>query len=426
VAVYTVSDASGVLNSGMDIIPSTGVLVGSLDMSWVPDGTASVSVSLTNGNGNSAAVNATVTKDTVAPVLAVTGVPSYINSANVGSFRPQVTGEKWSALSFTMTDGAHPQAGSSSTNGSTWWNPAITASAFNDGPLTLTVTEYDGEGNRSVLTVAVVKDTVAPAGSFTIAGTAINGATATTNPVLALSLGFADLTSGLYQVAVSTNGGSSYGATQGYSSTASATLGTDGLYTVAIKVFDAAGNSAVFTRSVRLDRAGPAITTTITAPANLGSYDLGQKITLTYSGTDVDGVVSTTATLDGAPVASGAATSAETLSAGAHTVVITSRDGLGNVSTTTFTIQVHATVAGLSTAVSDGVSSTKITSNAVSSQLSSYLSSAQAALNARNHASAISSLTSFVNLVQAQSGVSIDAAYATLLAGWANDLISGL
>jgi hypothetical protein len=76
--------------------------------------------------------------------------------------------------------------------------------------------------------------------------------------------------------------------------------------------------------------------------------------------------------------------------------------------------------------VSDGVSSTKITSNAVSSQLSSYLSSAQAALNARNHASAISSLTSFVNLVQAQSGVSIDAAYATLLAGWANDLISGL
>ena len=42
VAVYSVSDATGILNSGMDIIPSGGVLVATLDMSWVPDGTPSV------------------------------------------------------------------------------------------------------------------------------------------------------------------------------------------------------------------------------------------------------------------------------------------------------------------------------------------------------------------------------------------------
>jgi len=56
----------------------------------------------------------------------------------------------------------------------------------------------------------------------------------------------------------------------------------------------------------------------------------------------------------------------------------------------------------------------------------SYLSSAQAALNANNHTSAKSYLASFVSLVTAQSGVTINAAYATRLISWANDLIARL
>ncbi len=106
--------------------------------------------------------------------------------------------------------------------------------------------------------------------------------------------------------------------------------------------------------------------------------------------------------------------------------MITAKDGLGNVSTTTITIQVHATVAGLTTAVNDGVTRAQITSSSVATQLKSYLSSAQSALNANNHVSAKTYLASFVSLVQAQSGVTINAAYAALLVSWAQDLIGRL
>jgi hypothetical protein len=181
------------------------------------------------------------------------------------------------------------------------------------------------------------------------------------------------------------------------------------------------------TKQVRLDRTGPTIGYLITSPANAGSYDVGQAVTLNYGASDVDNVASMGAVLDGATsVASGVAFNTETLGAGTHTIVITAKDGLGNVSTTTLTLTVHATVAGLTKAVNDGVSSAKITSSTTSSQLLSYLSSAQSALNANNHASAKTYLASFVSLAQAQSGVTINAAYAALLIGWAQDLIARL
>jgi len=56
----------------------------------------------------------------------------------------------------------------------------------------------------------------------------------------------------------------------------------------------------------------------------------------------------------------------------------------------------------------------------------SLLASAQQALSAGNHAQAKSFLASFVSVVQGASGKTINAAYATLLVGWANDLISRL
>lgn len=87
---------------------------------------------------------------------------------------------------------------------------------------------------------------------------------------------------------------------------------------------------------------------------------------------------------------------------------------------------VHATVAGLTTAVNDGRAWNRITSSTTSSQLLSYLSSAQAALKGNDNIAAKSYLASFVGYAQAQSGVTIDAAYAALLVGWANDLIARL
>jgi hypothetical protein len=412
--------------NGMDMVGSTGTLSLPVDTSNLIDGPVTIVVTLTNGAGNSAPWTGTITKDTTPPPLQLSA-PPYINISNVSKYQPLMTGEVNATASFVMTDGVHTQSGTKPVNSSGQWNLPITASTFNDGPVTVTVTEVEPSGNQSIATLNLVKDTVAPGGSFSIGGTSINGTVATANPTLALTLNFTAPT-GIGAVAFSTDGGSTFGAAQPYSATAALTLtGADGLYTIAVLVTSNAGNSATFTTQVRLDRTGPAITSSMTAPTNAGSYDVVPAVTLTYSAADVDNVASLSAVLDGTTsITSGVAFNTETLNPGAHTIVITAKDGLGNVSTTTITLTVHATVAGLTTSVNDGVTNKLITSTTTSSKLLSYLSSAQSALNAGDHTTAKSYLASFVSLAQAQSGVTINAVYAALLVAWANDLISRL
>jgi len=98
---------------------------------------------------------------------------------------------------------------------------------------------------------------------------------------------------------------------------------------------------------------------------------------------------------------------------------------LGNVSTTTITFQVHATIGGLSTAVNDGLKTGLISSSTTANKLLALLSLAQNALNTGNYTQAKSYLSSFISAVQLQSKT-INTAYANLLIGWANDLIARL
>jgi len=403
--------------NGMDVIGSTGSLAIPIDVSNLAEGPVTISVTLTNGAGNSVATILTVTKDTSPPPLSVSA-PPYINIANVSAYQPVFTGEGDATATYWITDGTTTLTGSKFFNGSTKWLPSMVLTSLKNGPVTLTVTETEPSSLQTTVVTTVFKDTTAPSGSFAIAGTTINGVVATTNPVLTITPSFT-AASGVSSVLYSVNGG----AWQ-----SSVTLpSTDGLYTVTALVTSSAGNVATFSKQVRLDRTGPTTSYTITAPTNSGSYDVGQAVTLSFSASDVDNVVSSTAVIDGTTtVSSGAAFNTETLAAGTHTIVITAKDGLGNVSTTTITLTVHTTVAGLMTGVNDGVTAGKITSTSVATQLKSYLTSAQAALAAGNNTLAKSYLASFVSLVQQQSGVTINAAYAALLAGWANDLISRL
>jgi len=402
--------------NGMDMVGSTGTLSLPVDASNLADGSLSVSVTLTNGAGDSVAWTGTIIKDTVAPVVTLTA-PPYINIANVSTYQPTVASETNAIASYVVTDGKHTQTGTKAINSSGKWNLPITASAFNDGPVTITVTVTDPAGNTTTVVTTVFKDTAAPAGTFTIAGTTINGVVAVTNPALSITPSFT-AASGIASVLYSVNGGAA---------APTVTLpSVDGVYTVTALVISNAGNSAGFSKSVRLDRTGPTITSSITAPTNAGSYDVGQAVALTYSATDADNVASLTALLDGTTsISSGVAFNTETLTPGSHTIVITAKDGLGNVSTTTLTITVHATVAGLTTAVNDGVTAGKITSSTLATQLNGYLSSAQTALNAGNHTAAKAYLASFVSAVNG-AGTSISAAYAALLVAWANDLIGRL
>ncbi|HLZ94098.1 MAG TPA: hypothetical protein VKT20_02055 [Candidatus Dormibacteraeota bacterium] len=427
IANVVVSDGQVIADqaNGMDFVGSSGSVVVPIDLTGLVDGPLTISVTLTNGAGNSYATTLTVNKDTVPPALQVSA-PPYINIANVSTYQPVFTGETGATVNYSITDGTTTLTGSKFFNGSGKWQPSMVLTSLQNGPVTLTVTETDPAGNPTVVVTNVIEDTVAPAGSFSIAGTTINGVTATTNPAPALTLAFT-VASGIATFALSTDGGSTYGMAQPYATSSSVTLGADGLYTIAVQVTSNAGNVATFAKQVRLDRTGPAISYSISAPTNAGSYDVGQMVTLSYSASDVDNVSSVKAVLDGSTnITSGVAFNTETLAAGSHTIVITAVDGLGNVSTTTTTIQVHATVGGLTTAVNDGVTNELITSSTVANQLLSYLASAAKAIQAGKYSTAQSYLQQFVSLVQQQSGVTINAAYAALLAGWANDLISRL
>jgi hypothetical protein len=259
---------------------------------------------------------------------------------------------------------------------------------------------------------------VATFGAATPAMDLGGGQYATTNPNVLLNLTF----EGAAQMAFSLDG-VNFSPLQTYAASAAVALPSlDGAYTVTTKVVDAFGNTLIDTRTVRLDRSGPTISNNTTAPTNNGSYDVGLTITVAYGASDGAGVRSVSATFDGATISSGSAVNIDTLRAGAHTIVITSTDSLGNTSSLTVTVVVRATIPGMIRAVADGVARGLI----ASSLLANLVKSLNSVTSANTSTSARNNLGSFINQVQSQSGKSIDAGYAALLVNWAQDLLTRL
>jgi hypothetical protein len=271
--------------------------------------------------------------------------------------------------------------------------------------------------------LAVTYDSIAPAGTVSIAGTTIAGQLATANPNLALTLNFADTGgSGLSQKAFAVNGGSFTAPVAYGTSTTLPLAGPDGVYSIGTRVTDIAGNVVIVTKTVLLDRAGP--TVALTSPVAGSSLDVGQTITFSYTPTDITGVASSSATLDGRAITNGTLLNLDTLVPGTHTIVVTAFDGLGNrsISTFTFTVSVSSASA-LSAAVSDGQARGLIngqTANALTNQLARV----QHDLDLGLYAQARIDLADFMTLVTSQRGKKIDAKYADLLLAWARDLQS--
>jgi hypothetical protein len=500
---------------GMDFVGSNGTITIPIDVSHLHDGLLTISVTLTNGAGDSSATTLVVTKDTVAPALSLS-TPPYVNNQNVGSIPIVATGEVNAQGTYTLTDGTKTVSGSKAIPASGKWNINANATSLKDGTLTLTVTLTDAAGNATTVTTTLFKDTIAPpaptvalnplddsgasnsdyvtnvtsprfnvsaqsgatvtvyvngvvytgqqlaSGSYTVTATAtdaygnvstagtapktlvvdtavptgsftvssaktINGQLATNSQTLTLALSLNGTGSSMSQMAISTDGGLTFGATVAYAATATVTLpSANAVYTIVVRATDAAGNSALFSQTVRLDTAGPTISNTITAPTNNGSYDLGTNPTLAYSASDIDGVATISAKLDSTTsISSGGTINLYTLTAGTHTIVITATDQVGNTSTATLSIQVHPTIAGLRNAVTYGASLGQISSS-LQSTLLSTLTSAQNALNAANKTSAKTYLNQFITQVQGANSKQMAASMASLLVNWTQDVIARL
>jgi hypothetical protein len=151
----------------------------------------------------------------------------------------------------------------------------------------------------------------------------------------------------------------------------------DGSHTVEYRATDAAGNvSAVGSSAVKVDAVKPAVT--VVGVADGGSYADDTSAVVSFQATDAgSGVASTTATLDGAAFTSGSTVNFATLGAGQHTLVVTSTDAAGNVTSQTLTFTVTAT-------------STEVTFDSVRAAMDAYLADGE--LAAHVHASLLDRL----------------------------------
>jgi hypothetical protein len=359
---------------------------------------------------------------------AVIAAPAVSTAKKAGQAKATLTfyGPVGANAHWTITDGVNTVSGDATVGADGSVTLEVDVSTLADGVLSGGVLETDILGNTAAgPSITWLKDTAAASGAFQVNGAVpVNGIVATNNRFLALSLNYFDVTSGVSQMAFSTDGGTTWTNVESYAAFGAVALGTaDGLYNVAVRIVDLAGNITIATQQVRLDTTGPQIVSPLAAGT---VYDVGQVITLTAGVSDIDNVASISVTLDGRVISSGTVISIgiDTLAAGNHTIVIYAKDALGNSSTVTVTFRVSATTTGLVKALNDGLANGKVTGNI--NNLTTKLDAATAALLRGDTASARGHLATFVNQVQSGAGKSIATDYANLLVGWANDLIARL
>jgi hypothetical protein len=144
-----------------------------------------------------------------------------------------------------------------------------------------------------------------------------------------------------------------------------------------------------------------------------GYYDGTADITVTSSAADVSGVSGLTFKLDGTTAIAGSTIDLDTLAAGAHTLVITATDALGNASTYSLSFTLHPALTGVVNAVNEGAARGLITSSEQAT-LVSILNNTTSSVSTR--------LANFLSAVSGQSGISITTAEGGILTSWGRDL----
>ncbi|MFW2541359.1 Ig-like domain-containing protein [Primorskyibacter sp. 2E107] len=180
---YQITDSgSGLVSGGPVTISSDPQSVTGVDLSGLGEGTLTVSVVLTDANGNAApAVTDTIEKDAVAPTVSFDSPlmgDDLFNAAEASAVTISGTStdaEDGQGVTLAIGDGSASVAASATVSGGVW-TTVVDLSSLNDGALTLSADLSDASGNpASQASAGLTKDTVAPSGqSVTFAQSAIN------------------------------------------------------------------------------------------------------------------------------------------------------------------------------------------------------------------------------------------------------------
>jgi hypothetical protein len=229
---------------------------------------------------NTAFVNDTIYLDTVAPSflsIAINNDDTYTNSSVA-------------QLDLGATDlGSGLNRMKFSYDGILWtnWEPFAPTKVIllpAEGQNTVYFMVEDMANNSAIASDTIILDTVAP---YDLSIEINNGDLYTNSVFLSLELNATDDTSGVYQMAMSTNGTDWTEWADFQTSFSPTLLGPDGLYTIYIKVKDYANNTAGYVSdTIYLDRQAPdPMTITINDGADYTNLDIVQlKLSATETG----------------------------------------------------------------------------------------------------------------------------------------------
>lgn len=287
-----------------------------------------------------------------------------------------------------------------------------------DGNHTVQAHSVDHAGNsESEQVVSFKVDTMPPDVAATLSPAAPSGSNGWYTGAVQVALTASDATSGVAAIEYSVNGG----AWQAY--VGPGDMDADGLYDVAFRAADQAGNqSAVSHATFRIDSTAPMLSVTSPMAAN---YSPDQMIAIAWSAADaMSGVASSTAMLDGAPVANGQMVDALTLSLGAHTLTVTATDLAGNSTTVTVSFEVMVTYDSLEAVKHHFYAMGWIDNEGTVKSLDQKLRAALSAHDKGNHNAENNILGAFLSEVAAQRGKHITNAAADYLTKYARWLMN--
>ena len=282
-------------------------------------GTYPVDVLITDAAGNDGTAAQSLTIDTTAPGITISGGASVIITNNT----PTISGATDAGVGRTVTVSVGGQTLTTPVqSGGTW---SVTPTALADGTHTVIASVSDPAGNVATATQQLTIDTTAPV--ITISG----GSARSTNDNTPAISGTTDAPVGA--TVTITVGGQTLTTTVQSGGTWSATAGSlaDATYTVTAGVSDSAGNAATATQQLTIDISAPsiaitggsAVTTGNNTPLLTGTTDVpvGSTVTVTIAGQTLTATVQSGGTWS---------VPAGTVPDGTHAVVATVVDAAGN------------------------------------------------------------------------------------------------
>lgn len=177
-------------------------------------------------------------------------------------------------------------------------------------------------------------------------------------------------------------------------------------------------------RTFVLDQTPPTIA--VNVPGEGQVFDVNKTFALSFDVTDGGaGVGSFAATFDGKSISSGATIDTFLLSAGNHQLVVTAADSVGNQATVTRTFSVHATLAGLRTAMLRAYS-TGLATRPPQSGMIQRIDNAIRLEAQGQKTGLLNELAAIKDVVTQNSGTGIDPAFASRFNGWIDDFVARL